>query len=148
MSKRDYYHVSLKLILRNDQNSILILASDPKGSFGGLYDLPGGRIDESEFETPIEQIIRREAHEEIGEVEFELNMKPVAIGRHLIPADMTSEHKDIHIMYIFFEAKIISGEIKLSSEHNSYDWFDLSKQNPADYFTSGILEGINMYLEK
>ncbi|MFA6391308.1 MAG: NUDIX domain-containing protein [Patescibacteria group bacterium] len=146
MPKRDYYHISLKLILKNEKDEVLVLGSDPKGSLLGKYDLPGGRIDESEFSTPYEQIIRREVSEEVGNIELSLNQKPVAIGRHLIPKKLTSENKDIHIMYIFFEAKMISGNIQISSEHNGYKWVKLGENDPADYFTSGILEGINMYL--
>ncbi|MFA6524837.1 MAG: NUDIX domain-containing protein [Patescibacteria group bacterium] len=148
MPRRDYYHVSLKLILKNNKDEVLVLGSDPKGSLLGKYDLPGGRIDESEFAVPYEQIIRREVAEEIGDIDVTINPRPVAIGRHLIPAGMTSENKEIHIMYIFFEARMISGDIKLSSEHNGYKWINLDENDPTELFTSGILDGINMYLNK
>ncbi|MFA6271597.1 MAG: NUDIX domain-containing protein [Patescibacteria group bacterium] len=148
MPKRDYYHISLKLILKNDKDEVLVLGSDPKGSLLGMYDLPGGRIDESEFGIPYEQIIRREVAEEIGDIELTINVKPVGIGRHLIPKNMTSKNKEIHIMYIFFEARMISGKIKISSEHSGYKWVKLEEHDPAKLFTSGILEGINMYLNK
>jgi 8-oxo-dGTP pyrophosphatase MutT (NUDIX family) len=148
MSRRDYYHVSLKLILKNDKDEVLVLSTDPKGSLSGKFDLPGGRIDEAEFIVPFEQIIRREVAEEIGDIELTISARPVGIGRHLIPAEMTSEHKDIHIMYIFFEAKMLSGDIKISQEHDGFKWVNLAEGDPAELFTSGILEGINMYLNK
>ena len=49
MSKRDFYQISLKTILKNDKDQVLILNGHPQGSFAGFYDLPGGRIDKDEF---------------------------------------------------------------------------------------------------
>ncbi|MFH1404963.1 MAG: NUDIX hydrolase [Patescibacteria group bacterium] len=145
MPKRDFYQVSLKIILKNDKGEILALNGHPRGSFAGFYDLPGGRIDEDEFITPFVDIIQREVKEEIGDIKMTVNPKPVAIGRHPIPASMTSENKDLHILYIFFEANLVKGEIKISNEHDGFKWINIKKSQPAKLFKSGILEGINMY---
>lgn len=146
MSKRDFYQVSLKIILKNDKDEILVLNGHPRGSFAGFYDLPGGRIDEDEFTAPFVDIIQREAKEEIGDIKMTVNPKPVAIGRHLIPASMTSENKDLHVLYVFFEANLVNGEIIISDEHDGFEWIDIKKSKPAKIFKSGILEGINTYL--
>ncbi|MBU4511826.1 NUDIX domain-containing protein [Patescibacteria group bacterium] len=143
---RDFYQISLKLILKNKEGKILALKADDGGSYAGFYDFPGGRIDTDEFETPFSEIIKREAEEEIGEVEFKLKLQPVAIGRHLIPAHLASAGKEIRVLYVFFEAEYVSGEVKISPEHTGYDWFDLSKENPEKLFISGILQGVRMYL--
>lgn len=148
MPKRDFYQVSLKLILKNNEDEILILNGHSGGTFAGFFDLPGGRIDEEEFTVPVEKIIQREIAEEIGNIEVSVNPKPVAIGRHLIPASITREKKDVHIFYVFFEAKHVGGEIKISAEHEGSKWVDLNKDDPSKLFTSGILEGINIYLSK
>jgi 8-oxo-dGTP pyrophosphatase MutT (NUDIX family) len=146
MPKKDFYQVSLKVILKNNKNEILALNGHPRGSFAGFYDLPGGRINEDEFTTSFIDIIQREAKEEIGDIKMIINSKPVAIGRHLIPASMTSEKEDLHVLYVFFEATLIEGEIKISSEHDGFKWIDIKKSQPAKLFKSGILDGINMYL--
>ncbi len=146
--EKDFYHVSLKVILKNDQNEILLLKPHPNGSFGDFYDLPGGRIDTDEFVKPFSDILKREIIEEIGDITFVLDSQPVAIGRHLIPASMSKNNSDIHVLYIFFQANYVSGEIKISSEHTSFTWIDLLKDEPETLFKSGILEGIRMYLSK
>ena len=146
--KKDYYQVSLKLILKNNQGEILGLKADSKGSMAGYYDLPGGRIDTDEFKKPLDQIIKREVAEETGNLEFELVPKPVAVGRHLIPAAMTSEKKDIHVCYIFYEAKYLNGNVKISCEHTGCTWLKLSTDHLDRLFTSGILEGMKMYLSE
>jgi len=108
-------------------------------SYTGFYDLPGGRIDNDEFETSFSEIISRE-------IKYQLQQKPVAVGRHLIPASMTSSGKGVHILYLFFEADYRSGKITISDEHIGYKWINLKKIYLDEYFTSGILEGIKMYL--
>ena len=143
--ERDSYHVSLKLVLKNNKNEILGLKAVGWGSFAHFYDLPGGRIDTDEFNTPFAEVIKREASEEIGNVDFHLHSKPIAIGRHLIPASMASEKREIHILYVFFEADYISGDIKISDEHTGYQWINIKENDPKKYFTSGILEGILAY---
>ena len=147
MPNRDSYQVSLKTILINNKDEVLILNGHPQGSFAGFYNLPGGRIDKDEFTKPFLEIIQREAKEEIGNIEMKVNPKPVSLGRHLIPSYKTSENKDLHILYIFFEAKFISGDIVISKEHDGFKWINLKKSQPAKLFTSGILEGINTYLD-
>ena len=146
--EKDLYQISLKLFLKRNDGKILALKAVDDGSYAGFYDLPGGRIDMDEFGKDFSEIIAREVAEEIGNVEFQLRQKPVAAGRHLIPASMTGSGKDVHVLYLFFEAKYLSGELKISSEHAGYQWLDLAVIDPSEYFTSGILEGVRMYLGK
>jgi len=146
--EKDFYQISLKVIIKNDNGEILLLNADPQGSFAGFYDLPGGRIDTDEFTTPFFDIIKREISEEVGDIKYSLSSKPVAVGRHLIPASMSKNGSDIHILYLFFEAKHISGEITISNEHIGFKWADLTKEEPAKLLKSGNLEGIEMYLAK
>lgn len=146
--ERDYYQISLKLILKNNQGEILGLKGVDNGSYAGFYDLPGGRIDTDEFNTDFSKILDREINEEIGNITYDLNTKPVAVGRHLVPKAMTNSKKEIHILYLFFEAEYIKGDLNISNEHLGYKWFNLQDVELTTYFTSGILEGINMYMMK
>lgn len=143
--QNDFYQVSLKLILKNTNNEILILKSDSKGSYAGFYDLPGGRINVDEFTTPIEEIIRREVREELGNIDFKSNFKPVSIGRHLLPASMNKSGQDLHILYIFFEGEMIDGHVSISNEHEGFQWFDFKDKDLNTYFKSGTLEGLEMW---
>lgn len=148
MNNHDFYQISLKVILKNKAGEVLLLKTDPNESYAGFYDLPGGRIDINEFSAPFEKIIKREVKEEIGRIDYALNPKPVAIGRYLIPAKFHCSRKDIHVLYIFFEAQYKKGDIKISDEHIDHLWLNLSNQKLEKFFKSGILEGIKMYLKK
>ncbi len=121
MSQRDFYQVSLKVFLKNQSGEVLILKARSDGSMAGFYDLPGGRIDEDEFIMPFAEIIAREIKEEIGGgIKIKINPRPVAVGRHLVPAHLTkSKEKDLHILGLFFEAEYLSGNIGISTEHES-----------------------------
>ncbi len=146
-SERDFYSVSLKVFLKNDRGEVLILKSLMGGSYEGFYDLPGGRINIDEFETPFEDIIKREVGEEIGEVNFDLILKPVGIGRIAIIKKGSPLGVPVHALNVFVEAIYKSGEIKISDEHTGFQWVKLTKENLDQYFKLAILEGAKMYLE-
>jgi len=146
--EHDYYQLSLKVIIKNDKDEILALGCPPDGSFTGFYDFPGGRVDKHEFASPLSEIIKREIKEEVGSIEYELNPKPVSVGRHLLESRHSGLPEDVHVLYLFFEATYKNGDVNISEEHTSYQWFDMKKNEPAKLFKSGNLEGINMYLSK
>lgn len=120
----------------------------PGGTYERFFDLPGGRIDDSEFRTPLTEIVKRELKEECGVTDVTIDPKPVAYGRHLVPAKQEKLDHDVHVLYLFFEATLDSGEITISEEHTSYEWVDLKSLPLEKYFTSGILEGVKMLLGK
>lgn len=144
-SKIDVYQVSLKVLLNNSRGQTLVLKAG-NGSYAGYYDLPGGRIDVDEFQNSFEEILEREIKEEVGDISYCLQKNPVAIGRHSFPSviDLT---QDIHVLYLFFKAEYLGGDVKISFEHTGRQWLDLKQINLSDYFTSGILEGITMYCQ-
>lgn len=142
----DFYQISLKIFLKNKKEEFLVLGGQPNGVFAGLYDFPGGRINKTEFSTPLVSILKRELKEEVGDIKYKLNPKPVSIGRHLLPAMFSKLKKDIHILYLFFEAKYVSGQIKISPEHTSYKWINFRRNKLNKFVSSGNLEGIKMYL--
>lgn len=145
--QRGIYQVSLKLLLKNNNGEVLALKAVDNGSYTGYYDLPGGRIDADEFRVDFAEIIEREVKEEIGNIEVKVNSKPVGVGRHLIPANMTSSGKDIQVLYLFFEAEYLNGDINISNEHTNFKWLSLKDIKLDEYFTSGILEGVRMYCD-
>ncbi|MDP3779216.1 MAG: NUDIX hydrolase [bacterium] len=147
--KQDFYHVSLKLLLKNSEGHVLILkAPEEFSSMSGFYDVPGGRIDRDEFETKLEIILRREVKEEIGDVDVRINLNPIAVSRGMIHASRRRDagKEDIHIFYVFFEADFKGGDVRISDEHAGHEWVSLTGINRKKYFTGGILEGIEMFL--
>ena len=145
-NKKDFYQVSLKVFLKNNKGEVLALKAVNKGSLAGFYDFPGGRIDANEFKVPFREIIKREIKEEVGDIKYDLAVKPIATGRHVIPKKFTKNKKDIHVIYLFFEAKYLGGKIKLSREHTGYRWLNLKEIKMEEYFKSGILEGLRMWV--
>lgn len=146
--KMDFYQVSLKVLIKNSQGEILALKNPSNGSMGGFYDIPGGRLHKDEFSITFEDCIRRELNEEIGDIKYNLNLRPVSFGRHIVPASISPSKKDVHIIYIFFEADYLGGQIEISREHLGYEWLKFESLDLKKYFKSGILEGIMGYLNK
>ena len=144
--QKDLYQISLKLILKNDKDEVLILNAIRGGTFEGFHDLPGGRIDVDEFRVDFEDVLRREVKEELGDINVDISMIPVSTGRHLIPASLSSTGIEAHVLYLFFDGRYLSGEIKISEEHWGYKWVNLKEIVLEEYFNSGILEGVKKYV--
>ena len=148
MPERDFYQVSLKAILRNSKSEVVILGADSRGTFAGYFDLPGGRIDTTEFATPLGDILKREIAEELQLSDIKISPVPVAVGRHEIEARFSKTNTAIRVFLVFFEAQLLSGEPVMSSEHSSMRWVNLHEVNVAELFKSGIRQGIEMYLSR
>lgn len=117
-SKRNYavYHVGLKILLKKGDEFLFLKSAD-----GTQFDLPGGRIDDVEHETPLVEILAREVAEELGEeIKYKLGKPVFQFRRHF-------ESKGWHIFLTVYEAEYVSGEIQLSSEHSGYQWITPEK---------------------
>ena len=147
----DYYQISLKLLIKNKNNEVLLLkvGGHNTSAYNGYYDFPGGRIDESEFKTDLPKIIQREVEEEVGnEIKYQLlSTTPVGYGRH---EDFSHRfNKDVRYFYLLFESEVVSGDVKISDEHVDYIWmpYDEIKNNLEKLFVSGLLECAKMYFK-
>jgi len=72
-------------------------------------ELPGGRM---EFGESAEETVIREVFEETG-----LTVKPVKLLD-----TWNSVHDDYQVTGIIYSCKIESGELRLSNEHDRYEW--------------------------
>lgn len=118
-AKKNYamYHVGLKILLQKGEEFLFLRSAD-----GVSWDLPGGRIDDVEHETPLVEILAREVAEELGgEIKYKL-------GKPLFQFRRYFENKGWHIFCVVYEAEYVSGEIQLSSEHSGYQWI-----SPKDF---------------
>lgn len=121
MKKYATFNVSFKLILRK-KNKILILTE----THGRCLDLPGGRAEKGETKLPIKDLFRREIKEELGKnVKYEVLNPAIQYRRY-------NKYTKMHALITAYEAKYISGKIKLSSEHSQYEWVDPKKYNLRD----------------
>ncbi len=108
--------VAAKALVVNDEGQILILrepVKDNPGSKGGQYGLPGGRM---EVEETYEQALKREVKEEAG-IDVEI-LYPIYVG------EWSPVIKDTkcHIVALFSVCKAKSTDVKLSFEHDDYQW--------------------------
>lgn len=110
--KRDYgiFHVALKLLLRRGSTFLFLKAPN------GQWDLPGGRIDNVEYRTPLKKVLAREIREELGPVKYKLR-KALFQYRRI-------RKRRVPVFLVVYEAVYLSGEIKLSPEHQSYHWIN------------------------
>lgn len=142
-----YFNISLKVILENKKGEILGLECKHEGLLDGYYDYPGGRINGGELTLPYAEIIAREMTEEVGaDVTYKGDFcNPVSTGKYIYYSRKLE--RESCIFMLFFKAKYLGGDIKISEEHIGYKWIDLKKEPAGKYFTLGFLEGIRGYLE-
>ena len=138
--KRDYgiFHVGLKVLLEKD-SKFLFLKADNKIN----WDWPGGRIDNIEVATDLEKVLKREVYEELGpKVKYKLGQPIIQFRRY-------SRSRDVYIFITLYEAKYISGEIKLSHEHSDYEWVDPKKNklNQKDFFNTEEYSKLKNYFK-
>jgi hypothetical protein len=132
------YWVGFKLLLKNGSQFLFL-----KTSQKGLMDLPGGRADINEGKVPIKKILEREIKEELGEqVKYRLGGPVLQYRRY------SSKYK-IYVLITAYEAGYISGEIKLSPEHKSYQWVDPKnfRFSPKDFSSLEAYESFKDYFQ-
>ncbi len=145
-TKQQFFHVSRKVMLRNQAGETLVLdCGRGKGSMSGFWDLPGGRINRDERDLPLDQTIKREIFEEIGQIEFTVDPRPVAAAVHVIPKEFHNFGEDMYVFIVLYEGEYSGGEIKISREHVAYKWIDLKKAKPEEWFTGGLLAAVKNY---
>ncbi len=135
VSSNANFQVSLKFIIKDKDDKILILKTPQNSSLSGFYDFPGGRIRKNEQNQPFLTTIARELREELGnKIIYKIIENPVAISRHCYTSKINNEKQ--YILWIFFEAQFNGGMITLSDEHESYAWVKLNKQNYKKYLVT------------
>lgn len=140
-AEKDLYYVAVKLLLRDEQK--LLITHDIYGD----WDLPGGRIRKDEFNSPLESVIKRKTHEELGgNISYELGQPEVFFRVERQEHNLNGQ--TVRIFGVGYEAEYMGGRIVLGVHHDQMEWVDLSTFRPEDYFTGGLLVGVNEYLAK
>lgn len=127
--------VGVKVLLKNRNGEFLILKRlSGKGTLiSGLWDIPGGRInqDESLFDG-----LKREVFEE---VKISIDVRSLKI----VGAQDIFYGSNNHVVRITFEGNIVDSNIFLSSEHTEFKWCnigDILKLDKLDPYLREILE--------
>lgn len=139
MENKDVYFVAVKIFFLDLKGSFLII----KDRFGD-WDIPGGRLRENDFETPLETVAERKIKEELGEnVKYKFSKQPILFMRHerdeILPSGEREKRRIFALGYI---AKYEGGEIKIGKNHEKYEWVPVKDFKPKEYFTGGWLKGV------
>lgn len=134
------YQVGVKALVTDSEGKILLLKA-AKGFHDAHWDLPGGRIEDTQ--TP-DEALRREIEEEIGIAEVSnIKFHSGCISNFEMHFD---ELGTIGLVLMAYELKIPDSEsIQLSDEHTDYEWVDRSelperlKEKYPKEFTDGLL---------
>lgn len=143
MGNKDLYFVAVKVFLQDADGKLLIT----KDRFGA-WDIPGGRLREQDFETPLNDVVVRKMLEELGDVKYELG-EPVVFMRHERQEFMPDgSRQPRRIFAVGYRAKYLGGDLALGKNHELMEWVDLKTFKPEDYFEGGWLSGVKEFQEK
>jgi 8-oxo-dGTP diphosphatase len=118
-------------VILNEKNEVLCALRSQKMSLPGLWEFPGGKIEENE--TPETSLIR--------EIKEELNCT-IEVGE--LVADVTHEYPTIIVRLITYLSRIIDGT-PTANEHEKLIWLPMNslhtlKWAPADLPTIEALK--------
>ena len=118
--------VGQKAFIEKD-GKVLILGDPVEG-----LDFPGGKIQEGEAKDgdvfSLIRSLKREVKEETG-LEIEV-FNPFAVWYHEFPKGHRNYGKVVYL--VAFKCRYISGELKLSDEHDKFRWVDKNDYKEVD----------------
>jgi len=132
------YWIAFKILLEKSGKFLFLTTSERE-----LLDLPGGRADKNEGKVPIKKILQREVKEELGN---DLRYK---LGGPIFQYRRYNKIKKIYNLITVYDAKYIAGPIRLSFEHNKYQWLDLKKYKfkEKEFYTKEEYEAFKEYFK-
>jgi len=114
------FGLSAKAVIRDRRGRCLLLRRSRDSTYDpGKWDLPGGKVDPGES---FEQALRREVNEETG----------LTISLDAVAGAAESEVADVRVAHIIMEGSTASTEVRLSSEHDDFQWVDCSEIGSID----------------
>lgn len=118
--------VGQKAFIEKD-GTVLVLNDPVEG-----LDFPGGKIQEGEAKngdpSSLSYSLQREVREETG-LEIEV-FNPFAVWYHEFPEGHRNYGKVVYL--VAFKCKYLSGELKLSDEHDKFKWVDKDDYKEVD----------------
>ena len=118
------YGLTVRGIIRNDNDEILIVKRHPKSRTDPeMWELPGGKVEKGEFFA--DALVR--------EIKEETNLD-VSVGDFCEAVQNDYSHKRTVQIMMYLEN--VQGEVKISEEHTDWMWVDLEKIKGLEISTS------------
>jgi predicted house-cleaning noncanonical NTP pyrophosphatase (MazG superfamily)/8-oxo-dGTP pyrophosphatase MutT (NUDIX family) len=118
----EVFYVGIKGLIENKDNEILLLKAivkDPQVATKPYWDLPGGRVEESQAAL---DVLKREIEEETGIKKIcNITLFHTLISNHI----SKYKNKDMRLLLVVYKVNIPeNSRITLSHEHLSYEWVE------------------------
>jgi len=106
------FGLAVRAVVLDDKGRCLLLRRSPNNKTNiGRWELPGGKVEPGE---DFVQALKREVKEEAG-VNISIT-KAVGIVQIELPS--------LIVVQVIMEARLVSGLVSLSKEHNDFIWLD------------------------
>ncbi|HVS79554.1 MAG TPA: NUDIX domain-containing protein [Candidatus Paceibacterota bacterium] len=135
MKEDAQFYIGQKAFIRRG-DEILILGDPHEG-----LDYPGGKIQEGEID--LAESLKREVREETG-LEIEVGT-PFATWTNTFPPHHRLAGKRVYL--VGYRCNYVSGDVKLSDEHDKFRWVNKENYKEADDGTS-YFEILDKYFEE
>ena len=115
MDKKRTYGLTMRGIIKNENDEILILKRHPKSRTNPeMWELPGGKVEKGEF---FDDALVREIKEETD--------LDVEVGDFAEAVQNDYSHKRTVQLIMYLDN--VRGDVKISDEHTDWMWADLEK---------------------
>ncbi len=138
MTEDQLFYVGQKALIEKD-GKILVLHNNTIGA-----DLPGGKIQVGELDFIAS--LKREVSEETG-LTISSGSPFSTCYFTFLPANRSKKLTNF-IFIVFFIAKYLSGEVKLSDEHESYQWISKKNYRQIDDRGGQLTAALEIYFNK
>lgn len=132
------FNVGLKAVVLNAKNEMLLIQRRADNTVAGKWDIPGGRMS---FGESIDEALRREVKEESG---LEVEVVGAVLNVCTFLRDVSAQNQ---IVRITFAVRAGEGEIRLSDEHQAYEWVGLDRVKEFDLFSPTVAIAAKKALE-
>ena len=137
-------YIGVKALIVNAEGKVLITQEPMHFVGGGKWELPGGKLNEGEEATSLEEVLAREIHEELGD-QFSVSVDRV-IDVMRRPWNKPGAKADMVFLAVFL-CTYKGGEIVLSEENNGYAWVTESELSNYE-FIPGYLPVLEKYFKR
>ena len=130
------FHVGLKAFIAKGDQVLVVREKN-----GGLWEVPGGRIDVGEEKASVQNVLLREISEELGpNFMIVINQPFYSWMRKWTPPQVG------YVYLTGFRCAYISGDITISDEHTEARWISREEVDILD-FAPGYKEALLKYWE-